>query len=111
MGDRRVPLSSALAAFGLPATVTRPAPDDDPISTTGFWVSPLEETVPYGSDLPRRDPRRVFVLPRADVPTINRGTLIEAAEFEGDTVKTWRVDGLDRSVDPDHFRVIVTLVA
>ena len=109
--DLRPSIDDALAAFGVAATVTRPAPDNTPIETTGFWVSPLEEAQPYGTAFQRRDPRRVFVLSRIDVPTLPPGTVIEAAEYDGDTVKTWRVDTLDRAVEPDSYRAVVSQVS
>lgn len=111
MSDFRVPIAVALEAFGVPATVTRPAPNNDPIVTTGFWMSPLQELDPYGRDRKRRDPRRVFVLPRPTVPSLDRGAVIVAAEVAGDTELTWRVDGLEQTVDPDHWRAIVVQVA
>lgn len=109
MQDLRVPLDPALDAFGLPAIVTRPAPDDIPIDTKGFWIQPLEEAQPYGTDFKRREPRRVFVLSRTALPTLERGTTIVAAEIAGGEAKTWRVDGFDRAVDPDHWRAILVL--
>jgi hypothetical protein len=111
VSDLRVPLDSALEAFGVPATVTRPAPDDTPIVTTGFWVSPLEETRPYGTDFQRRDPRRVFVLSRTTVPTLPRGTKVLAPEVLDGLVMTWRVDGLDGAVAQDHWRAVLIQTA
>jgi hypothetical protein len=92
----------------VPATVARPAPDDAPIATRGIWVtSPLEESRAYGQDFQRRDPRRVFVMPKSAVPTLPRGTIVTAAEVEGGTSKTWRVDGLDALDVPEQWRAIV----
>ena len=107
MSDLRVPLAHALAAFGVPATVTRPAPDNTPIVTTGFWVSPLDEARPFGTDFQRREPRRVFVLPRATVPTLPRGTTVLAPQMAGGAIVTWKVDGLTEAVDPDHWRAML----
>jgi hypothetical protein len=111
MGDLRPGMAEALAAFGLPATVTRPAPDDAPIATTGFWTLALEESQPFGTDLRRREPRQVFVLPRSTVPTLPRGTRIAASDLEGGAVKQWMVDGLDRAVDIDHWRAILVVTS
>lgn len=96
----------------VPATVTLPEPDD-PIETTGIWLPPLVEEQPFGTDLRRREPRRVMALPRdatlTQVPP--RGTLILAAEYLGTDapVRSWRVDGT-QSHDADHFRVILVPV-
>jgi hypothetical protein len=104
---RSLAFSLNLSAHGVDATVTRPAPDNTPIVTTGIWLQPLEESRPYGTDFQRREPRRVLVLPRANVPTLPRGSAVVAPETRGGTPITWRVDGFDRAVDPDYWRAIV----
>jgi hypothetical protein len=105
--DGRVPFSPALAAFGVPATVTRPEPGAQAVTTTGFWVTPLAETTPIGTDFQRREPRRVIVFPRdGAVPEIVRNTLVVAPEMQGQANRTWRVDGLEL-VEPDCVRAIV----
>ena len=44
---RTLALEINLAAHGVSATVTRPAPDDTPVSTTGIWYTQrLDETRP-----------------------------------------------------------------
>jgi len=100
-------MSAALEAFGVPAVVTRPAPDNTPISTTVIWVSPQEAT-PSGSDFGRRDPRRVLIIPRSAVPTLPRATTIVAAEESGGVSKTWTIEEFDRAIEPDCWRVIVS---
>lgn len=108
MADHRVPVAPLLAAFGVAATVTRPAPDTTPIATTGIWLDEaLEEERPYGTDFQRRDPRRLMAIPRADVSTLPRGTLIAAPELAGKVIRTWRVDGLAH-VDPEWWQGVVT---
>jgi hypothetical protein len=92
---------------GVDATVTRPFPDTTPITTRGVWVAPMDESQPYGTDYRKREPRRVLALPRADVPTLPRGTVIVAPEAPGGANVNWRVDGLDSSVVPGHLRAIV----
>lgn len=104
---RTLALNLQLSAHGVAATVTRPTPDDTPISTRGIWLRPADDPQPYGTDLRRRDPRRVIALPRADVPTLPRGTLVEAAEITGGAALTWRVDGFDQVAEVDHWRAIV----
>lgn len=106
MGDRRPSIAAALSAFGVPATVTRPAPDNVPISTSGIWMSPVLFGAPGGNDLQRIELRRVFAVTRDAVPTVPRGTRIDAAERDGDVVQSWRVDEL-AGADPDHVRVLV----
>jgi len=103
---RALVLELNLDAHGVDVTVTRPAPDDDPIETSGIWMTTVTEDVPAVMDFQRRDPRRVMALSRADVPTVPRGTLIVAPEKAGDALQTWRVDGLD-SLQADHTRVVV----
>ena len=108
MSDLRVSLDPVLSAFGVPATVTRPAPDNTPVSTTGVFIRPLqEEQVPHGINLQRREPRRIFVMKRsASLATMPPNTLIVAAEELGGTPVTWRVDGFDE-VESDCWRAIV----
>lgn len=98
-----------LEAFGVPATVTRPAPNDTPIETTALWVAPIPEGQPIGAEWPRQEPHKVMALPLADVPTVPHGTLIEAPEFRDGPVKTWRKDGDERR-EYDHVRVFVVEV-
>lgn len=108
MADHRVPVAPLLAAFGLAATVTRPAPDNTPIATTVIWLGLEDDPQPYGRDFTRREPRRLLALPRADVATMPRGTTVAAPEVVGAASKTWRVDGL-QAVDPDWWQVLVAL--
>lgn len=108
MSDLRVQMGPVLAAFGVPATVTRPAPDSTPVQTTGCWVSPLnDESLPMGKEMQRREPRRVFVMAKdATLPTLPMNTLIQAPDELGGTPLLWRVDGRDR-VESDCWRAIV----
>jgi hypothetical protein len=96
-------------AFGVPVTVTRPAPNNTPISTTGIWVLPAPDPVPMGGDLRRREPTHVLALSRADVPTMPSATSITAPERLGGTVKTWKFDRFDSEADPDYWRVRLVL--
>jgi len=93
-------------AFGVPATVTRPAPDNTPISTDGFWLTEMDEQETFGQ-VGRRQPRKVFVLTKSVVPTAPRGTTIAAPELLGGPVLNWTVDKLAAVADPDHWRVVV----
>lgn len=108
MADARVPLALALDAFGLPVTVTRPAPDASPVTTTGVWLAPLlDESLPAGTDLQRREPRRVMAVSRtSELASMKRNSLISAPEELGGTAVLWRVDSLDR-VEHDHWRVVL----
>jgi hypothetical protein len=106
MGDIRVPMAAALAAFGLPITVT--VPHGTAVSTTGIWVNPLAEPMPYGADYARREPRKVLAIPRtAALDAVPRGSVIVAAESDGGPVVTWRADGLDGQTLHDEMRVVV----
>lgn len=106
--DARVPVAGLLAAFGVPATVTRPAPDDAPIPTTGIWVTGAgDEGQPYGTDFRRTDPRRQLAFLRSALETLPRGTEITAPEVLGGTVKTWRVDQIGDATDSEFWRAVV----
>lgn len=97
-------LTANFFAHGVAVTVVRPAPDDEPISTRGVWLTTTTEDVPAGA-FTRKEPRRVIALKKADVPAVPRLTEIEAPE-QGEA-RTWVVDGVDGS-DADHWRVAVT---
>ena len=106
---RALVFQTNLSAHGVPATVTRPAPDNLPVVTRGIWLQPPDEPQPFGTDFRRREARHIFVLPRDVLPTMPRGTTVQAPEW-GDTVaKTWTVDGIDRA-EADHWRVLLVVV-
>lgn len=93
-------------AHGVPATVTRPAPNDTPITTRVLWVTADTELVPSGGEFQRRDPIRVAALRRDQVPTVPEGTEIVAPEQSGGPDVTWRVEATLR-VEAGLTRVIV----
>lgn len=106
MADFRVPFTVVQDAFGLPATVTRPAPDDTPLAATVVWVTPQTIDSPGGSPFGRREASRSLGIARAQVPTVPRGTRVQVAEEDGGTVQWWQVDELE-IVEGDHVRAIV----
>src|SRR5687767_5430682 len=106
MSDARVPMDPIFTAFGVPATVTRPAPDEMPIVTTGVWMHPLTETQSFGSDIRRFDPRWVFAVRTSAVPDARKGTLVETSGPNGGAIRMWQVDGYD-STEGDHLRLIL----
>lgn len=91
---------------GVPATITRPAPDETPIVTTGVWTEPLAENQPFGTDIRRFDPRLVFMVRTSAVPDAKKGTLIEAPPRGGGAVQTWIVDGYELKT-AERLRLIV----
>jgi hypothetical protein len=97
------------AVHGVTATITRPAPDNAPIVTTVIWaIEPAGDGQPYGSDLHRIDSRKVLAISKADVPTLDRGTLVVAPELAGGANRTWQVEGIERSL-ADQWRAFVKL--
>ncbi len=99
-----VPIGPAFDAFSVPATVTPPGADA--IETRGFWVSPTTIDAPTSANIVRRDMHLQFVLRRADVPNVPKGTFIDAPPYGSDTVQRWRVDGFDR-VEGEFITVLV----
>jgi hypothetical protein len=94
--------------MGVPATVTRPVPDDTPVETSVVWQDqPPDESRPFAAEIARREPRRTLAVPRAALSSLPKGTVIVAAERFGDTAKSWVVDGAVDALDPDAFRVFV----
>lgn len=99
-------LTANLAAHGVSATVTRPSPDNAPVTLTGIWLTPItEEQLPAGRDFLRSDPRRIFAIPKSALTGVPRNSLIVAAE-PGQASRTWRADGYERA-DADHWRVVL----
>ena len=112
--DLRVDLQPLLRAFGVPATVTRPAPNDTPIATRAIWVTPgftrpFADAYPDAVAVRRLEPERVLAVPLDEVPELPRGTVIAAPERRGGPVRTWSVDSVEYA-DSDHRRVFVTRV-
>lgn len=104
--DLRVGFSLMQEAFGVPAVVMRPAPDDVPIATSVIWVTPLTEDAPSPFSLNRRERQRTLAISKADVPTLPRGTFVSAPAVLGGTETWWLVDGLPVDED-DHRRALV----
>lgn len=108
---RAVALDATFDLLGLPITITRPEPDALPIASTGVWLLPLDELRVVGTDLSRRDARRVMVVRRSSaIPELVRGTIIQAAELEGGTPLLWKVDGFEQPAEPDAIRAVLTYV-
>ena len=109
--DYRPLMAALLRAFGVAATVTRPAPDDEPIVTEGIWVPLGTMDMPEGGDWQRIEGLRCLAFDVDAVPTLPRGTLIDAPERKGGTVRTWIVDGAAQphGIDADQVKVIVRL--
>lgn len=102
-------LAANLAAHGVPATVTRPAPDNTPVTLVGIWITPIaDEQLPAGRDFPRAEPRRIFAIPRSSLSGCPRNTLIDAAE-PGAASRKWRVDGHEQAAS-DHWRLMLVPV-
>lgn len=104
--DIRVPLDVLFDNFGVPAIVTRPVPDHDPIATTGIWDTTVSGEA-GGGDAKRRDYRRVIGLRKDQVPTVPKGTVIEAPLERGAAVQTWRYDTVDRLMDDITYVVVL----
>lgn len=104
--DSRPSLTAALAAFGLTgATVTRPNAAAI-IGVTVMWVSPSVGVGPVGMDLQAVSSRRVMVLPRSTVPTLPKGTVVVAPEYDGGALRVWVVDEFAQ-IEYDHWRAVV----
>lgn len=104
---RSLALDLNFSAHGVPATVTRPAPDNAPLSTRVIWVTPITEVAPEGGGFQRREPIRIASFRRDEVPTVPRGTTFVAAAKMGDAEElTWLVEEIDQ-VNPDNTRVVV----
>lgn len=109
---RGLALGATFDVLSVAITVTRPAPDNSPIVTTGIWLDSLEEDRPVGTDLTRREPRRVMAVQRtASLGSMPRTTIIVAPELEGGSSLSWRVEGYERSMEPDLMRVVLVRIS
>lgn len=103
---RALAQSITASVLGVPITVT--VPNGDPVETRGVWDQRLDEQLAYGTDLARRDPRKVLAIQRTDTLTgIPKGSVIAAPETDDGEILTWRVDGYARPMEVDQMRVIV----
>lgn len=97
-------LNSSL--HGVAATVTLPS--ELPISTVLIWqAEPPEDPQAYGTDFRRREPRRIALLRRDQVPTLQRDAVVVAPELPGGQDRTWKVDGHAQAADPYYWRVFL----
>lgn len=110
--DLRPGLARAHRRFGVPATVTRPSPDDTPIATTVIWAPPerryrTDEVYEYRNELDRREADRLVLgIRRESVPSVPKGTQIQAPLLKGGPVQAWRVEEHERET-ADEWRVVV----
>lgn len=105
-GLRDLVLATNLALQGVPATITRPAPDDAPIDTRILWLDSLFVEAPVGAEFTRQTARRVMVLSRTAVETVPLKTAVQAPERPGLSPVGWVVDGY-AGLHADHHRVYV----
>lgn len=106
---RALVLQTNQDVHGVLITVVRPAPDQDPVDSTGRWSDPLVQERRVGTDFTARDPRRVLVVPKsATLAVMPRGTLITAPDVTDATPRLWRVDGLEGPTMADQWRLIVS---
>lgn len=103
---RALVTSVNFSTFGVAVTIERPTLDAEPIEATGIWLTPRTEDVPVGTEFQRRERRRVMALRATAVSSVPRGTVINAPETEGGTIRRWRVDGID-SQEPEQVRVVL----
>ena len=76
-----------------------------PADITGLWMThTLEES--GGGTFKRGEIRRVIALRRSDLPTVPRGTILQAPERDGRPIMRWLVDGHEL-MEADHHRVVV----
>lgn len=106
VGLRTIVLDVNFSTHGVPATVTRPAPDDTPIDTRVIWMVAGSEQLPSGAGFGRVGPTQLLALRRDEVPTVPIGTVILAPPPGSTVAVGWVVDGID-VVDGDHVHANV----
>lgn len=103
---RELELETHFDVHGVPATVTRPAPEETPIATRVIWPAPTESEFPGGFGNQRSEAIRVMALRRDQVPTVPKGTRIVAPPDTGGADREWVVDATAR-IEFDITRVLV----
>lgn len=97
-------LQANMAAHGMPVTVT--VPGEDPVETTGVWMTPETTDVPGGAqELRFKEGVQVLVLRREDVASVPRKTIVQGAPHYGATAR-WMVDGTAK-VEADRVYVVL----
>lgn len=93
------------SAHGTPVTIT--VPYGDPVELDAvIWLTPQTEDVPGDGVFRRKEAQQVIVVPRADVPSLPRGTVVVGAPYAGDTTQRWLVDGIER-VEADRVYAVL----
>ena len=108
---RALVVATNVAAHGVAVTVTRPAPDDVPVATTGVWRRTPQESMPVSTDFRRAEPRKILQVPRtASLPTLPRGSIVLAPDETDGVDKTWQIEGFSDDAEPDFWLAFVALV-
>lgn len=108
--DTRPDFGDAQSVMGVAGVIRRPEPDSTPIDSVVVWLTHQSLLTPdQGMRIGRREPSRTACISRVDVPTVPRGTILEAPEFEGADVRRWKVEALEAE-EYDHVRARVILI-
>src|SRR3954468_6638707 len=92
---------------GVPAQVTRPAPDDTVIATRVIWLTPGVDQLPSGAGFGRVGPTHLMAIRLDEGGTVPLGTLVMAAPQGGAVAVGWKVDGIEGL---DGLRLIAHVV-
>lgn len=104
---RSLALDVLQSVFGVEAIVT--PVDGEAVTVTGVWLTPAQTDVPM-PELKRRDRRRVMAFRRSDVPTLPKGSTVQATELGAAAAADWRVDGFEL-IDTEQVRAVLVPVA
>jgi len=95
---RALVLEVNVAAHGMPVTVT--IPNGQPVATNGIWLTP--ETDGEG----RKEGIHVLSIPKADVASVPRKSIVVGAPAGGDQTLRWMVDSTAK-VETDRVYVVL----
>lgn len=91
---RGLVLEVNFSAHGVPAQITRPAPDDTVIPTSVIWVPTENQQLPAGAGFGRVGPTHLMAIRLDEVATVPTGTVVLAPEPGATTAVGWKVDGI-----------------
>jgi hypothetical protein len=103
--DTRVELDELWDDFAVDAVIPQQGDYSEPVETSVVWIDEGPNQAP-GGEFQMNGARRIAALRLDEAPRVPLGLTFQAAEYEGGTVKTWRVDGFDRWA-VDHVRALV----
>jgi hypothetical protein len=105
LADARVTLDECWDDFAVAAVIPVQAGYAVAVDTSALWVDAGPNLSP-GGEFNVNGARRVLALRLDQVASVVMGLRVQCPEYRGGPIKTWRVDGTERT-EVDHVRTMV----